>query len=161
MRDRERWWAFIRGDVDWDNVPCSQFHGHNKKRKNKQKEETDHKEALPQAKKMGFDENLSWDHPAEDGVVKLSYGGEDGETVKVEVKGELGRVLAEELSLCESRPEEVVLPTPRNSLSPTPAVYSHPNATGISVDQREPTPRLLSYLDQVRLNPQNCSSAYI
>ncbi|KAF8592158.1 hypothetical protein K439DRAFT_1656208 [Ramaria rubella] len=79
VRDRDRWWAFFREDVDWENILSSQFHGKNAGGNDKRKRETvDYKEALPResGKMRGwvvYEEKLSWDQ-AEDEVTALKYG---------------------------------------------------------------------------------------
>lgn len=135
MRDRDRWWAFIRGDVEWEKVPSSQYHSGKKKKRNQ--ETGEYEEEFSQGRMHGwvvYEEKLSWDQPDEGGVAQLSYGGGATETA-----GTGDREVLDEQS---KETGEIVLPTPRESPNPSPDInHSLP---------REPTPELLSLLDQAR-----------
>jgi len=150
MRERDRWWAFFRGDIDWGSVSSSQFHG--KKavaNDNRRRETVEYDEELPQQKgKMRgwvvYEEKLSWDQAEGEGVAALSYGGgEEGV--------DDGGVSDAELHASKGEGKDVTahnaLPTPRGSLSPLTAV-SAAAAIQDGPKPREPTPELLSLLDQ-------------
>ncbi|KAF8507611.1 hypothetical protein JB92DRAFT_2959197 [Gautieria morchelliformis] len=158
MRDRDRWWAFFRGDVEWENVDSSPFHSIKREKWGKQKRETAiYDEALPQGVKMRgcvvYEEHLSWDQVDEDGVVGLSYGDDmNTDLVKVEDEGEDGEIWNKESPIPDGSVKEeaegFVLPTLRDSHSSPTAVNDTLAISGDGLGPREPTSHILSLVDQ-------------
>lgn len=132
MRDRDRWWAFFRGDVDWEKIPCSQFHSQGKKKRkdNLTVEETKYPEPVV------YQEVLSWDD-VEEGDVQLTYQ-RDG--IEEEVEHTHFPPEGEERngSNFQSLPSGS-----QPTLTPTHQLESD------LLQLREPTPRILALLDQV------------
>jgi Survival motor neuron (SMN) interacting protein 1 (SIP1) len=158
MRDRDRWWAFIRGDVEWENVPGSQSHAKGAKKKKQNQQPVEYEESFSQGEMHSwvvYEEKLSWDHPEEDGVIALSYGGEDTQPEGMEEEGEDGKVLDRNFSFRAGKETsgEDVLPTPSESPRPAPGIKSRSATPDDGFSPREPTHELLSLLDQARLCP--------
>ena len=160
MRERDKWWAFFRGDAGWQDVP-SQYHGKKNAVKGGWEEGAvgfEYEQPGQRAKMRGwvvYEEKLSWDSPDGCEVVELSYGcGEDdgGEKITAEKEGEDGDRGEESgggLSPSEGNGKGKDLIMKMAILTPH---YNHPVAVEPAQHMpkpREPTPELLDRLNQV------------
>ena len=126
----------------------------------KQKQEkVGHEEALLRKEKtrgwVVYEEKLSWEEEDKGEVVEISYG-DDLNTGPTEFwdGGEDGNFSDKEDSPRENSDEEevpeVASPLCRNSPSPPTNVCDEPAVSGDDIRPREPTPHLLSLIDQAR-----------
>ncbi|GJJ07117.1 hypothetical protein Clacol_001317 [Clathrus columnatus] len=167
MRDRDRWWAFFRGDANWESVPCSQFHnskGNKKKKRDQfysisaielelQEEEEEKKPPEP----VVHQENLSWDDIEEgDGDVQLTYQPEE-EEIEIEFEETVNDGDGEEdvqthhfgLEEGGSNFQDGSQSISLSSTSQRSENININNDVKVLFQLREPTPRILALLDQV------------
>jgi len=122
--DRDRWWAFLRGDPEWEAVPG--FRHHTKGSRKGKTAKYDEPLSDREEKMRGwviYEESLSWDEPEEDCI---AVQGKESDTKKDDT---LGEVFNKSLA--------------KDAFSPQSNV-----AEGFDHPMREPTPRLLCHLDQ-------------
>lgn len=132
MRDRDRWWAFFRGDVDWERIPCSQFHNPQGKKTEKSLSQFASNKTRIAEPVVVYEEALSWDDTG-DGDVQLTYeaeGNEEEDGLPRDLEGADNDYVSQKIT---------------RSLS----VSTNPQSENGVLELREPTPRLLAALDQV------------
>jgi hypothetical protein len=142
MRERDRWWGFFRGDIEWHRIPDSDGKG---KSRNKMQYEID---VSRRSEKMRgwqiYEEPLSWDQ-SDDDTAQLTNkpGGNDDALVKNTNDSQRGENSKPESSTQKDESIAKILIASPNSDASRKVVTNGPFVC------REPTPRLLSLLNQV------------